>query len=75
MRFTAALTVTGVIGFLVLEALKILLAPAAFWLLGIAMVAVKALLMVLMVIAAVAAVAGGIWAYKRWSKDPDEIVV
>ena len=44
MRIAATLTVTGVLGFIVLEALKILLAPAALWLLAVVMFAVKALL-------------------------------
>ena len=72
MRFAATLTVTGVFGYLVLEALKILLAPAALWLLAVVMLVVKA---VLIGLAIVLFVVVAVWAYKRWATDPDEVVV
>ena len=72
MRFAATLTVTGVFGYLVLEALKILLAPAALWLLAVAMLVVKA---VFIGLAIVLFVVVAVWAYKRWATDPDEVVV
>lgn len=72
MRFAAGLTVTGVLGFLVLEALKILLTPVAVWLLGVAMVVVKVAAMSM----GLALVLGlGFWAYRRWSTNTDEIAV
>ncbi len=41
MKLAASLTATGILGFLLLEALKILLAPVATWLLGAVIIAVK----------------------------------
>jgi len=72
MRFAATLTASGLVGLLLIEALKILLAPAALWLLAVVMLAVKVMLWI----------GGGIgvlllsvWLYKRVTRDPDEIVV
>ncbi|MEQ8331554.1 MAG: hypothetical protein RH859_13940 [Longimicrobiales bacterium] len=70
MRFAAALSVTGLLGFVILEALKILLAPLAAWLLAIAMVGVKLLLIVGAVVGACVAVGVGVYVYKRTRKDP-----
>jgi hypothetical protein len=72
MRFAAAATATGVVGFLLLEALKILLAPVALWLLGVVMLMVKVLVLGL---AVVLALGGSVWAYRRWSRTSDEIAV
>ncbi|MGI9625595.1 MAG: hypothetical protein ACR2QM_02055 [Longimicrobiales bacterium] len=49
MKFAATITATGVLGFLLLEVLKILLAPAAAWLLALAMIAAKVALLGLVV--------------------------
>ena len=62
MRFAAAATATGVVGFLLLEALKILLAPAALWVLGMAMMVVKVVAL------------GFVVAFRRWSRDSSEIL-
>ena len=70
MRFAAAATATGVLCLLLLEALKILLAPAALWLLGIAMMVVKALAMGLVVVLVLAT---SFWAYRSWSRAQDEV--
>jgi heme/copper-type cytochrome/quinol oxidase subunit 2 len=70
MRFAAAATATGIVGFLLLEALKILVAPAALWLLGVVMMLVKVLAVGLVV---VLALAGSVWGYRRWSQARDEI--
>jgi hypothetical protein len=75
MRLAATLTVTGVIGVLVLEALKVLLAPAGFWLLGVVMFAVKLLLIGLALVATVVVAGGLIWAYRRWARNAGEIGV
>jgi hypothetical protein len=69
MRFAAAFTATGIVGFLLLEALKIVLAPVALWLLGTVMVAVKVLAIGLFVVLALAA---SIWGYRRWARTRDE---
>jgi hypothetical protein len=71
MRFAAAATATGVVGFLLLEALKILLAPAALWLLGMAMIVVKVVALGFVV---VLALTGSVWAFRRWARDSSEIL-
>ena len=62
MKLVASLTATGLLGFLLLEALKILLAPVAAWLLGFVMVAVK---FFLIGSAIIAVVIGSVFAW-RW---------
>lgn len=76
MKFAASLTVTGLIGFLILEALKIVLAPVAGWLIGILAMVLK---FVLIVAGAGIALLGiglfvgvSIWAYKRFRRTPAE---
>lgn len=46
-RFAVGLTVTGIIGFLLLEALKILMAPITAWLMGLLTTALKVVLVTL----------------------------
>lgn len=71
MRFAAGLTITGVLGYLVMEALKILLAPVAVWLLGVVMLVTKVLLMTLGIAVLLGIAAAGYWAYRRWSESSD----
>ena len=52
MRFAAGLTATGVIGWLLLEALKILMIPVTAWVMGLLAAALKIALMALTVGAA-----------------------
>jgi len=47
MRFAAGLTATGIIGWLLLEALKILMIPVTAWVMGLLAVALKIALMAL----------------------------
>jgi hypothetical protein len=68
MKFAASLTVTGVIGFLIMEALKILLAPVAAWLLTFVIAAVKIALIVAGIGVALLVLVLGIWAYRRFRK-------
>ena len=70
MKYAATFTATGLLGLLLLEALKILLAPAAAWLFVIVMFAVKAAVIGLGVILALAL---SVFMYKRMTRDPDEI--
>ena len=70
MKFAASLTVTGLLGFVLLEALKILLAPLAAWLLAIGMVALKAAVLLAGVIGACLALGVGVYVYKRTRRDP-----
>jgi hypothetical protein len=53
MRFAAGLTATGIIGFLLLEALKILMVPITAWVMGLLAAALKILLITVGVSAAV----------------------
>jgi hypothetical protein len=65
MRFAAGLTATGVVGFLLLEALKILMIPITAWVMGLLAVALKVLLMTL----GLAATLGvGVFVYRRSKK-------
>ncbi len=67
-KFAATLTVSGLIGFLILEALKILLAPVAAWLLGIVALAIKVVLVVLGVGVVLVVLAFSFWAYRRYRR-------
>lgn len=72
MKYAATLTATGIVGLLLLEALKILLAPVAAWLLVIVMFAVKAAVIGLGVILALVL---SVYMYKRMTRDPDEVAL
>ena len=72
MRFAAGFTATGIIGFLLFEALKIVMAPIAAWLLGVVMVAVKVLVLVGGAALLLLAIAGSVWGYRRWSQAREE---
>ncbi len=65
MRFAAALTATGVIGFLLLEALKILMIPITVWVMGLLALALKILLITLGITAALGV---GVFVYRRSKK-------
>ncbi|MDH3271566.1 MAG: hypothetical protein OEN56_09555 [Gemmatimonadota bacterium] len=65
MRFAAGLTATGIIGFLLLEALKILMVPIAAWVMGLLAMALKLLVIVAAVVALVAALGLGVFVYRR----------
>jgi lipid-A-disaccharide synthase-like uncharacterized protein len=65
MRFAAGLTATGVIGWLLLEALKTLMIPVTAWVMGLLAAALKIALMAL----AVGAVLGlGVFFFLRSRK-------
>ena len=72
MRFAATLTATSLVGFLLLEALKILLAPVAAWLLVAVMVAVK---MAAIGLGVVLALVLSVYMYKRMTRDPGEVSI
>jgi hypothetical protein len=65
MRFAAGLTATGIIGFLLLEALKILMVPITAWVMGLLLVALKVLLITLGLAAALGV---GVFVYRRSRK-------
>lgn len=65
MKFAAGLTATGVIGFIILEALKILMVPITAWVMGLLAMALK---IVLVTLGIVAAVGVGVFFYRRSMK-------
>ena len=69
MKFAASLTVGGLIGFVILEALKILLAPVAVWLMAVVAVAVKVMVVAALVLGACLAVGVGVYVYRRTRRE------
>lgn len=69
MKLAAGLTVSGIIGFLLLEALKILMVPITAWVMGLLALALKIVLISLGVVAAVGA---GVFLMRRAKKARDE---
>jgi len=65
MRLAAGLTATGIIGFLLLEALKILMVPITAWVMGLLLVALKVLLVTLGLATALGV---GVFVYRRSRK-------
>jgi hypothetical protein len=65
MRFAAGLTASGVIGFLLLEALKILMVPITAWVMGLLAIALKILLITFGVAAALGV---GVFVFRRSRK-------
>ena len=72
MKYAATFTATGIVGLLLLEALKILLAPVAAWLLLVVMFVVKAAVIGLGVVLALVL---SVYMYKRMTRDPDEVAL
>ena len=65
MKLAAGLTVSGVIGFILLEALKILMVPITAWVMGLLALALK----ILLVVAGVAVALGmGVFFLRRSQK-------
>ena len=62
MRFAAGLTATGIIGWLLLEALKILMVPITAWVMGLLAMALK---IALITAGVVTAVGVGVFFYRR----------
>ena len=65
MKFAAGLTVTGILGFLLLEALKIIMVPVTAWVMGLLVIVLKIALvgLVLVVVTGV-----GVFLYRRQQK-------
>ncbi len=68
MKAAASLTVTGLLGLLLLEALKILLAPVAAWLMGLVALVIKIALVVVGAGLALVVLTLSIWAYRRFRR-------
>ena len=70
MKFAAGLTVTGILSFIILEALKIIMVPVTTWVLGLLVLAIKLVL----VVAVLGLVIGvGVFLYKRQQKMMAEV--
>jgi Flp pilus assembly protein TadB len=69
MKFAAGLTVTGVIGLLLMEALKMVMVPVTGWLVGVMIVALK-IFLVMIVLGIVVGL--GVFFYKRQQKMAEE---
>jgi len=65
MRFAAGLTVSGIVGFLILEALKYLMPPVTAWVIGVLAFMLKAFL-IMIVLGIVIGL--GVFFYKRQQK-------
>jgi len=65
MKFAAGLTVSGIVGFIILEALKLLMPAVTAWVLGLLAIALKILLVGIGLALAVAAIGVAIFLYKR----------
>jgi hypothetical protein len=70
MKFAAGLTVSGIIGFLLLEALKILMVPITAWVMGLLALALKIILISLGVLAAIGV---GFFFYRRSKRARDTV--
>ena len=68
MRFAAGLTVTGILGFLLMEALKVIMVPVTAWVMGLLVIVVKIVLILLVVLILAAVVGVGVFLYKRGQK-------
>lgn len=65
LRFAAGLTVSGIIGFLLLEALKMLMVPITAWVMGLLALALK----IVLITAGLAAALGvGVFVLRRSMK-------
>ena len=70
MKFAAGLTVTGILSFIILEALKIIMVPVTTWVLGLLVLAIKFVL----IVAVLGLVVGvGVFLYKRQKKMMAEV--
>jgi hypothetical protein len=68
MKFAAGITISGIIGFLLLEALKILMIPITAWVMGLLALALK---IVLVVLGIGAALGVGFYFLRRSQKERD----
>lgn len=65
MRFAAGLTVSGVIGFIVLEALKMVMPAVTVWIIGILTILLKIVLIGVVIFVVLALLGIGFFFYKR----------
>ena len=72
MKFAAGLTASGIIGWLLLEALKMLMVPVTAWVIAMLALALKVALMVGGVIVLIAL---GVFFWKRYQASESEVEV
>jgi len=72
MRFAAGLTVSGIIGFIILEALKLLMPAVTVWVLGLLALALKIVLIGLGLVVALVAIGVAIFFFKRAMRSESE---
>jgi hypothetical protein len=70
MRFAAGLTVSGILGFLLLEALKMLMPAVTVWVMGVLALALKAFLILGVLFIAMGV---GVFLYTRHRKVTPEV--
>lgn len=68
MRFAGGVTVAGILGFIIVEALKILMVPITAWVMGLLAVALKIFLVSLSILAVVAVIGLGVFVYRKTQK-------
>jgi len=73
MKFAAGVTVTGIVGLLLMEALKIIMVPVAGWVLGLLVILLKVLLIGGVILVVGLLVAVGVFVNKRLKKSPLEV--
>lgn len=69
MRFAGGVTVAGILGFIIVEVLKILMVPITAWVMGLLAMALKILLISL---AAATAIGVSVFFYRRSQQAGDE---
>jgi hypothetical protein len=73
MRFAAGLTVSGILGFLLLEALKIVMVPVTAWIMGLLALVLKIVLVGLGLMAVGIVVAVAVFVYRRTQRKSQEV--
>ena len=65
MRFACCVSLAGILGFIIIEALKILMIPITAWVMGLLAIALKIILIALVGLVALSAIGVGVFVYKR----------
>lgn len=73
MKFAAGLTVSGIIGFIILEVLKLVLPAVTAWIIGLLAIALKILLIGVGLVLAAGAIGLAFFLYRRSQKSRAEV--
>ncbi len=68
MRFAAGLTVSGIVGFIILEALKFIMPAVTVWVIGVLAFLLKVVLIGLGILVAIVVIGIAIYVYKRMNR-------